>query len=267
MPATATSAFVPGDWPEPAEVINEAGSSDVVLLCEHASRHMPAEYGGLGLGEADLVRHIAWDVGAADVTRGLSAALDAPAFLGTYSRLLVDLNRPLDAPTAMPTRSEATDIPGNAALGEGERERRRLLIHAPFHDRVADHLDRRARAGRPTALVTIHSFTPVFLGVARPWHAGILYDRSKAFARAVIDGLAADPALVVAANQPYTVDRASDYAIPVHGTDRDIPAILVEIRSDGIDTPSGVARWIDRLAGILPGAARRALRRRVSAGK
>jgi predicted N-formylglutamate amidohydrolase len=241
-------------WPAPVDVLNEDGGSDIVLLCEHASRHIPADYAGLGLPAAELRRHIAWDIGAADVTRGLSTALDAPAFLGTYSRLLVDLNRPVDAPTAMPVRSEETDIPDNAELPPAERERRRFLIHAPFHDRVADHLDRRAAAGRRTILVTIHSFTPVFLGQARPWHAGILYDRSRDFAERVLAGLAADPALVVAPNEPYTVDRASDYAIPVHGTDRDIPAILVEIRNDLVSDPDGVRDWVARLANVLAAA-------------
>src|SRR5690606_3354357 len=104
------------DWPPPVEAINEAGSSDIVLLCEHASNHLPAEYGGLGLAAVDLTRHIAWDIGAAAVTRALAVALDAPAFLGTYSRLLVDLNRPFAAPNAIPVRSEATDIAGNRVM-------------------------------------------------------------------------------------------------------------------------------------------------------
>jgi predicted N-formylglutamate amidohydrolase len=244
------------DWPAPVEVVNEAGRSDIVLLCEHASRHLPAEFGGLGLDAVDLSRHIAWDIGAAAVTRGLALRLDAPAFLGTYSRLIVDLNRPIGAASAMPARSEATDVPGNVDLGAAERERRYRLIYAPYHERVAVHLDRRAAAGRPTTLVTIHSFTPVFLGVARPWHAGILFDRSRTFAEAVIAGLARDPSLVVAANEPYVVDRDSDYAIPVHGTDRGLPAILVEIRNDLIDSDAGVAEWVDRLAFVLPEARR-----------
>ena len=96
----------------------------------------------------------------------------------------------------------------------------------------------------------------MFNGVARPWHAGILFDRSAGFAEAVIDGLAADPGLVVAANQPYTVDRDSDYAIPVHGTDRGLPAILVEIRNDLVSHDLGVFEWVDRLASVLPRADR-----------
>lgn len=239
------------DWPSPVEVVNEGGSSDIVLICEHASNHMPAEYGRLGVAEPELQRHIAWDVGAAAVTCGLSRLLDAPAFLGTYSRLLVDLNRPFGVPSSMPVRSEATDIPGNVGMPDEERERRRRTIFEPFHAAVAAHLDARAQAGRPTILVTIHSFTPVFLGVARPWHAGILYDQSEGFARRVIEALSADHSLTVGHNVPYEIERASDYAIPVHGTDRGHPAILVEIRHDLIEDEAGIATWIQRLGRVL----------------
>lgn len=250
----AVAAPSADDWPAPVEVLNEAGSSPIVLLCEHASWHVPAEYHGLGLSDAELARHIGWDIGAAELTRGLATALDAPAFLGTLSRLLVDLNRPFDAPSAIPVRSEATDVPGNVGLQVEERQRRRDRIFSPFHEAVARHLDARAATGRPTALVTIHSFTPVFLGVARPWHAGILFDRSAGLAEALIRRLAADGTLNVAANEPYSVDRDSDYAIPVHGTDRGLPAVLVEIRHDLIETPEGVADWIGRLGSAVPAA-------------
>ncbi|WP_051329099.1 N-formylglutamate amidohydrolase [Geminicoccus roseus] len=239
------------DWPPAVSVVNEAGGSDVVLICEHASNHLPAEYGRLGVSEADLQRHIAWDIGAAEVTLGLSRALDAPAFLGTYSRLLVDLNRPFGVPSSMPARSEATDIPGNRELCPAERERRRRLMFQPFHDRIASFLDARAETERPTRIVTIHSYTPVFLGERRPWHAGILFERSEAFARQVIEGLAEDRSLLIGTNVPYGIDRAEDYAIPVHGTDRGHPAILVEIRHDLIADERGVAEWTERLRAVL----------------
>jgi predicted N-formylglutamate amidohydrolase len=242
---------VAADWPDAVETVNPSGSSEIVLICEHASNHMPAEYRGLGVPPADLQTHIAWDVGAADVTRGLAGVLDAPAFLGTYSRLLIDLNRPFESPASIPAQSEATDIPGNLSLGEAEIERRRRTMFTPFHDQVASYLDRRRAAGRPTWIVTIHSFTPVFLGVARPWHAGILFDQSRDFAETVIEGLARGSGLNVAANQPYTVDREGDYAIPVHGTDRDLPAILVEIRNDLIADVYGIAEWVGRLGPVL----------------
>jgi predicted N-formylglutamate amidohydrolase len=241
------------DWPPPVEGVNEDGKAPFVLICEHASRHMPAEYADLGLGAAERDSHIAWDIGAAAVTRALAAALRAPAFLGTYSRLLIDLNRPVDAPSSIPERSEATDIPGNLGLSAAERERRQRAIFAPFHARISQHLDRRRLASLPTKIVAIHSFTPVFLGVSRPWHAGILYGAAHGFGESMVRALS-DPSMVVGANVPYAVTRDEDYTAPVHGDDRGLPAILVEIRNDLIRAPRDVSQWADWLAAALQAA-------------
>lgn len=241
-----------GDWPQAVEVLNEHGRSDIVLLCEHASNHMPAEYGRLGLEASHLQRHIAWDIGAAEVTRLLSARLDAPAFMSGYSRLLIDLNRPLGTLGSIPVLSEDTDIPGNVGIDMAERTRRAAIMFSPYHDRVAAHLDRRVAEGRPTRIVTIHSFTPVFLGVARPWHAGVLHDHASDLAEAILSGLRTDAALNVAANVPYVISRDADYAVPIHGDDRGIPAVLVEIRQDLLSTRSGIEEWANRLAAALP---------------
>jgi predicted N-formylglutamate amidohydrolase len=239
------------EWPPAVEVLNEHGTSDIVLICEHASNHMPSEFKGLGLPAHELTRHIAWDIGAEAVARGLSARLDAPCFLGSYSRLLIDLNRPVDSPTSIPVRSESTDIPGNAGLADSERHRRIQRMFTPFHDRVSRYLDAREKLGSKTRIVAIHSFTPTFLGEARPWHAGILFNRARHFAEHLIAHLAEDKALNIGANVPYVIDRMSDYAIPVHGEDRGHPAILVEIRNDLIASEKGVAEWIVRLAVAL----------------
>ncbi|TPM40602.1 N-formylglutamate amidohydrolase [Mesorhizobium sp. B2-3-4] len=240
------------DWPDAVEVLNEHGRSDIVLLCEHASNHMPAEYGRLGLDAAHLQRHIAWDIGAAEVTRLLSVRLDAPAFLSGYSRLLIDLNRPLGSAGSIPVLSEDTDIPGNTGIDTAERTRRAEIMFSPFHERVAGHLDRRTVEGWPTRIVTIHSFTPVFLGVARPWHAGVLHDHAADLAAKILSGLRTDATLNVAANVPYVISRDADYAVPIHGDDRGIPAVLVEIRQDLLATRSGIEEWADRLAAALP---------------
>jgi predicted N-formylglutamate amidohydrolase len=245
------SAAAGGDWPAPVEILNPSGRSETVLVCEHASNHMPAEYAGLGVSAEDRQRHIAWDIGAAEVTRGLAARLDAAAFLGTYSRLLIDLNRPVDVPSSMPVLSEATPIPGNVAIADAERVRRIERIFRPFQAAIADHLTARLAAGRPTRIVAVHSFTPVYLGVPRPWHAGVLYDQAKSLGDAVLAGLAADPRLVVAANVPYVIGRTEDYTVPVHGNDRDIPAVLIEIRQDLIAAGEGVDEWVGRLAKVL----------------
>ncbi|WP_176085646.1 N-formylglutamate amidohydrolase [Martelella sp. HB161492] len=239
------------DWPAPVEIVNAGGASEFVLICEHASRFIPAEYAGLGLPETELCRHIAWDIGAADVCRALAAALDAPAFLGTVSRLVLDLNRPKGAQSMMPERSEATDIPGNRDLSAAAIDRRMQRIFDPFHATIADCLDSRQDAGRKTRIVTIHSFTPVFLGVARPWHAGVLYGAASGFGAALLSALGADQSLVLGANVPYSIDRESDYAVPVHGDDRGLDAVLVELRQDLVAEPAGVALWAERLAKAL----------------
>ncbi|MER8612910.1 N-formylglutamate amidohydrolase [Mesorhizobium sp. M0435] len=251
MAEQLASAILPEGWPPAVEAINETGRSDIVLICEHASNHIPAEYARLGLDSSHLQRHIAWDIGAAEVTRLLSKLLDAPAFLSSYSRLLIDLNRPLGSSGSIPVLSEDTGIPGNVGLDPEERSRRAQILFAPFHDRVAAHLDERAKQGRPTRIATIHSFTPVYLGIARPWHAGVLYDRAVDFGQAVLAGLRGS-GLNVAANEPYVISRDGDYAIPVHGDDRGIPAILIEIRQDLLAGRSGIEEWAKRLATALP---------------
>lgn len=234
------------DWPAAAEILNAPGTSDIILLCEHASNHIPAEYNGLGLSKHDLKGHIAWDPGAADVTRQLSGLLDAPAYLGTYSRLLIDLNRPLESQESIVARSEDTDIPGNGAIDAAEAKRRAERIFWPFHHHVSDVLDRRQKAGRPTRLVSIHSFTPVFLGETRPWHVGVLFDQAKAFGQGLATRLQR-PGLLIGENAPYQAGRTEDYAIPVHGDDRGIPAVLLEIRQDLIKDDKGVSQWASRL--------------------
>lgn len=236
------------DWPDPVVVLNEGGASDIVLICEHASNHIPRSFQGLGLPEQELKRHIAWDIGAEDVARGLSERLDAICFLGTYSRLLIDLNRPLESPTSIPVRSESTNIPGNVRLQPGDRQQRIGRIFEPFQRAIAHHLDERHAAGRKTRIVAIHSFTPTFLGEHRPWHAGILFNLSQAFAAETIARLRGNGDLTVGANVPYVIDRREDYAIPVHGEDRGHAAILIEIRQDLLASKNRRVEWIDRLA-------------------
>ena len=239
------------DWPPAVEILNDTGSSPYVLICEHASNHIPAEYAKLGLDDKDLLRHIAWDIGAADVTRALSNRLDAPAFLSNYSRLLIDLNRPLHVADSIPLRSEATDIPGNHSLSAAERERRARLMFHPFHDGFRAHLDRRAADGRRNVLIAIHSFTPVYLAQPRSWHVGVLFDKAQALGQAVITQLSRDPLLNVGANVPYSVSAEEDYALVVHGDLLGNPAVLIEIRHDLIADATGVAEWTDRLAQAL----------------
>jgi predicted N-formylglutamate amidohydrolase len=233
----------------PIVAVNEAGRSPFVLLCEHASRLFPAGYGRLGLEAAELDRHIAWDLGAAEVATRLACLLDAPLFLAGYSRLLIDLNRPPGVATSIPEISEATPIPGNLGLDAAERERRRKLWFEPFHAAVAAHLE--ARRGRPTAVVGVHSFTPVFHGIARPWQAGVLFGKAEAFGEALAAAIADKSGALVGRNEPYRVTLTTDYTVPVHGDARALPAALIELRQDLILDVFAIERWSRVLAGAL----------------
>ncbi|MGG5886512.1 N-formylglutamate amidohydrolase [Falsiroseomonas sp. HC035] len=239
--------------PAAVTVVNEGGAARLVLVCEHASNHIPARFDALGLPAAELQRHIAWDLGAAALSRRLSALLDAPLFLSGYSRLLIDCNRPPGVPSSIPLRSEATDIPGNQGLTAAQVAERQMLFFIPFQDRIARFLDARG----PVAVVGVHSFTPVFHGVARPWQAGVLHGAATAFGQALIDGLRADPALVVGDNEPYRIDIAEDYTVPVHGDARGNPAALIEVRQDLLADAAEIEAWAQRLAPILREAAER----------
>lgn len=230
-----------------AWVENAAGRGDVLLVCEHASNWIPPRYGDLGVSEADRRRHIAWDIGAAALARGLAARLDARLVLSGVSRLVIDCNRPPGAPSSIPLRSEDTDIPGNAGLTAAEVAFRQREYFEPFRALVAAQI----MARRPAMLVGVHSFTPIFRGVARPWHAGVLYAQAQALGARLVAGLRADPALVVGANEPYRIEAEEDFTVPVHGDAKGIPAVLLEVRQDLLADDAAAEAWADRLAPLL----------------
>lgn len=249
--AAAAFPILAQDEPHPLEIHNAGGQSDFFLICEHAGRLIPRAYGDMGLSETDLQRHIAWDIGARDVATALSAMLDAPLFTQRYSRLVCDCNRRPDVNDFAPARSEDTVIPANVDIGEAERTARADAIFWPFHDAVAAALDRRAAEGRRTLLVTIHSFTPVFRGVGRPWEIGVLYKRDTAFAPAVGEWLKRNTGYCVGINEPYSVGDETDYAIPVHGEKRGLPCVEFEVRNDLIRTPESAAKWAGTIADAI----------------
>ncbi len=242
------------DEPAPVAVERAAGGSDFVLVCDHAGDRIPRRLKALGLGPADLGRHIAIDIGAAAVARGLSAALDAPLVLQTYSRLVIDCNRTPGGQGSIVAVSETTEIPGNRAVGPVEAAARAREIFTPYHDAIRALLDRRAADGRASVLVAVHSFTPVFKGVSRPWHVGLLYNRDRRLADILFEILGREAGLRIGDNEPYAVSDATDYTIPVHGEQRGIPHIEIEIRQDLISTAEGQAEWAQRLAAALSAA-------------
>lgn len=251
LTSTSLPPLLDSNEPSPVQVSNPDGASPYLLVCEHAGNAIPAALDALGLPDDERVRHIAWDIGAAAVAQGISDALDAPLFLQPYSRLVIDCNRPWDAQTLVPAVSDGTEVPGNHGLDDAQRRQRWDVVHQPFHGAIAATLDHQPRR----ALVTVHSFTPVLRSHPEPraLHLGLLYDlRDSRLADAMFDALvAAEPDLRVERNQPYAVEGLSDYAIPVHGLQRGIPNVLIEIRHDLIATPAGQAEWSQRLARAL----------------
>ncbi|MEY4581450.1 MAG: hypothetical protein RL701_6153 [Pseudomonadota bacterium] len=241
---------------EPAAWSDErpTGSSPYLLTCDHASPRLPRALGTLGVSDHELTRHIAWDIGIAAVARELSELLDACLVLQNYSRLVIDANRPLGTPQSIVTLSERTRIPGNEGLSRTDSELREREIFAPYHARISTLIDERLQAGRPLALCSLHSFTPSYADVARPWHAGVLYNRDARLSHSLMQLLRADPELVVGDNQPYNVSEDSDYTVIVHGERRAVPCLEIEIRQDLISEPSGQQSWAERLARLLPQA-------------
>lgn len=225
----------------------EAG---IVLLCDHAEPALPPAYGTLGLPEAELRRHIAYDIGARAVTERMAARLGAPAVLTRVSRLLIDCNRGEDDPTLIMRLSDGAIVPGNRTLSAAEREARLARYYRPYHNAAAALLDRALAAGQVPVIVSVHSFTPVWRGVARPWHAALLWDKDDRLARPLIEALRADPALVVGDNEPYS-GRLKGDCLWRHGTARGIPHALIEIRQDLIASEQGQAEWAERLSNAL----------------
>jgi len=242
-------SLLAADEPPPFAASNLAGRSPFVLLCDHASNRLPRRLGDLGLAAAELERHVAWDIGAAAVARRLSELIDAPLFLAGYSRLAIDLNRPPGSPSSIVALSEATAIPGNSGFSAAEAAARRRHLFDPYHGAIARFLDAR-RAG-PTAIVAVHSFTPVYLGTPRPWHVGFSCRLDARLARPLIERFRADTDTTVGDNQPYPVTLDGDYAIPVHAEARKLPGVLVELRQDLVADAAGQDRWAERLATAL----------------
>ena len=241
--------------PHPVRVSNPEGGSPFVLVSDHAGRRRPVALGDLGLGPADWDRHIAYDVGIKGVGAVLARLLDAPLVEQRYSRLVIDCNRPPGHPGSVPAVSEATAIPANQAPAPDEVAAREAAILHPYHAAIAALLARRRAAGRRTVLVALHSFTPVYDGVARPWHAGILHDGAHgAYAGRVLAAMQRAPDLVIGDNEPYALTALSDYTVPLHAWQAGLDHVELEIRQDLISRPRGQAEWAARFARWLAAA-------------
>lgn len=252
------------DMPNPAsgdllpfELVDPQARADFIVVCDHASNALPAEYGTLGLDPGEFQRHIAWDIGAAGVARRLAAALSAPAVLGRFSRLLIDLNRGEDDPTIVVKLSDGAIVPGNrdvdARRNPQEFARRIARFHAPYHAEI-ERLIARARAqGIVPVIVSVHSFTPRWRQFERPWQTGLLWDRDDRLVRPLLAALR-EEGLTAGDNEPYT-GRLRNDCMYAHATLHGLPHVLIEIRQDLIESEEGQAEWASRYARHLVRAA------------
>jgi len=237
------------------EILTGESSAEILLVCDHASNHIPAVYQGLGVSADDLARHIAYDIGAADLTRALSRRLGAPAILSTFSRLVIDANRGEGDPTLVMKVSDGAVIPGNRHVDAKEVQKRLNRHHRPYHRAVAATLRELLTVTPDPALISIHSFTPEWKGHKRPWHAGVLWDEDDRLVVPMLHRLQQESDLVVGDNVPYT-GRLVDDCMNRHGTRNGLPHALIETRQDIISDPRGVEAWADRLAPAIVDAVR-----------
>ena len=261
---TAAARLLAADEPAPV-LLHPAGTDPsgwaarggpFLLAADHAGRRVPRALADLGLPDHERARHIGWDIGIWGTTTRLADALGTLAIGQRYSRLVIDCNRNPAWATAIPEISESTPIPGNHGLAPAQRAARIAEIHAPYHAALAATVAARRAAGQKLLFVAMHSFTPVYKGVSRPWHAGVLFDvddaRSLPLAHIMLDLLRAEAGLVVGANEPYVLNSSSDHSVPTHAQANDVPYLELEIRQDLIATEAGEAEWAARLARLLP---------------
>lgn len=232
------------------ERFNPDGETPLVLICDHASNKVPRSLNGLGLSAELLDDHIAWDIGAAAVTRIVAKRLDCPAFLTCFSRLVIDVNRAPGDPASIPEISDGNLVPGNQGLSETEQIARAEVFAHPYHQAISNGIAHIMRTAGPPALFSIHSFTPVMMGQARPWDAGILWNRDPRMALPMLDHLRSHPDLHIGDNEPYDGKQLA-YSIDRHGTAAGLPNAAIEIRQDLIADETGVERWARLLGDAL----------------
>lgn len=243
--------FLGANDPHPVEALNPQGHASFLLVADHAGRLVPEKLGSLGLNEADLRRHIAWDIGVAALGEALSTRLDAMLIRQRYSRLVIDCNRDPERADAIPSMSDGTPIPANIGLTAPDRAARVAQIHATYHAAIATELARRDAAGTRTVFVALHSFTPRMDSFDRPWHAGVLYGGGdESFALAALTRLADAVDAPVGDNLPYAMDGI-DYTVPRHCFSAGRPYVEFEIRQDLLGDTAGIARWAEILTKVL----------------
>jgi predicted N-formylglutamate amidohydrolase len=242
---------------ESYEVLPGRCDAGLLLLCDHAVNTLPECYGALGLPASELERHIAYDIGAYAVTRRVAQALGVPAISSRFSRLLIDPNRGLDDPTLIMRLSDGAVVPGNRHIPPQERDSRVATFYEPYHLAIDGLIERCMAVGVPPVLLSIHSFTEIWMGKLRPWHAAILWDRDYRFSVPLLAALRAEEGLVVGENEPYDGKLAGD-CMWQHGTRRGLAHTILEVRQDLIRDEGGQAEWAERIAKAAAGILGRA---------
>ena len=241
------------EWSDSAYFVErESAQSPFVLVCEHASAFIPEPFEGLGLPEALREAHIAWDPGALDLARRLSQRLDAPLLAAGISRLVYDCNRPPESASAVPVTSEIFDVPGNRGLSQQALRDRADRIYHPFHAALE-----RLLAGRPNApvLVTVHSFTPVYLGQARDTEIGILHDADARMADSMLAMARRQARWRVLRNAPYGPEDGVTHTLRRHALPGGLLNVMIEVRNDLLATPQDRAELAELLGEWIASAA------------
>lgn len=233
------------------EIGNREGNGPAVILCEHASHDIPEFYQGLGLEPVHRSSHAAWDPGARAVAVKLSDALDAPLIASRVSRLVYDCNRPPEAASAMPERSEVIDVPGNHGLTQAQRTARVDAIYRPFCRAVTGVLTDRAARNIPTVLLTIHSFTPYYYGHTRRVEIGILHDADARLADAMLAQSHRLPQRNIQRNAPYGPEDGVTHSLKLHGMGHGLANVMIEMRNDLLTTPDDEATMADEVLRLL----------------
>lgn len=253
----APASLVAPSLTDSYEILPGRGDAGLLLICDHAVNALPQGYGTLGLQRPELERHIAYDIGAYGLTQRLSRALGVPAIATRFSRLLIDVNRGLDDPTLIMRLSDGAVVPGNRQLDDEEREKRIAAYYEPYHLAIDALIEQCMAAGVPPVLLSVHSFTEIWNGERRPWHAAILWDRDYRFSVPLLEALRADDGLLVGENEPYDGKLAGD-CMWQHGTRRGLAHTIIEVRQDLIRDEAGQAQWAERIAAAVTGILGRA---------
>ena len=243
------------DEPTAFTVVKASGDAPFFLVADHASNRVPRALGQLGLPASALHQHIAYDLGIANLARALSASLNAPLVMSNYSRLVMDMNRRHDSPTRVVSASDGLTIPGNSGLDAREMRRRTGLLFVPYHKAIRKLLHEKRQRRADIHFISLHSFTPAMQGDApRPWDVGVLWDQDAGFARPMIKALRAHSDLVIGDNEPYSGKDPNGYTVATHAEASGLANALIEVRQDHLETPNGVVRWHDVIAGALQDA-------------